>query len=156
MDGQDENNMPTRRKDRDTLVRPHRTSTPKCHLKFIRGFLVGPKYFTRGDVCAGQYGADFRRRWSDGQVSATTLEPRDDCQLDGAANWWVSGEYGAGGRTAKSQQHQENRARKSLRTITLILGAFVLCWTPWSTGARPEKNGSANWRRVQDAKPPVM
>jgi len=31
----------------------------------------------------------------------------------------------------KSQQHQENRARKSLRTITLILGAFVFCWTPW-------------------------
>jgi len=35
------------------------------------------------------------------------------------------------GRTARSQHHQENRARKSLRTITSILGAFVLCWTPW-------------------------
>jgi len=36
-----------------------------------------------------------------------------------------------GARTAKTHQHQENRARKSLRTITLILGAFVFCWTPW-------------------------
>jgi len=39
---------------------------------------------------------------------------------------------GGGDRTAvKSHQRQENRARKSLRTITIILGAFIFCWTPW-------------------------
>ena len=47
MDGQDENNMPTRRKDRDTLVRPHRTSTPKMPPEVHSRVFGRPQIFYR-------------------------------------------------------------------------------------------------------------
>lgn len=33
--------------------------------------------------------------------------------------------------SSSARQKTENHAKKSVRTITLILGAFVVCWTPW-------------------------
>lgn len=34
-------------------------------------------------------------------------------------------------RRKKSKHRTENRARKALKTISIILGAFVACWTPY-------------------------
>ena len=34
-------------------------------------------------------------------------------------------------RKKKEKMKTENRAKKALKTISLILGAFVTCWTPY-------------------------
>jgi len=34
-------------------------------------------------------------------------------------------------RRKKAKHKIENRARKALKTISIILGAFVACWTPY-------------------------
>nr|CAI5826905.1 unnamed protein product [Callosobruchus analis] len=48
----------------------------------------------------------------------------------------VIGPLGAFGSRQKSKS--ENRARKALRTISFILGAFVVCWTPYHVVALVE------------------
>ncbi len=37
----------------------------------------------------------------------------------------------AGNAAAKRKKPHDNRARKALRTITFILGAFIFCFAPW-------------------------
>ena len=34
-------------------------------------------------------------------------------------------------RKKKDKLKSENRARKALKTISIILGAFAACWTPY-------------------------
>lgn len=74
----------------------------------------------------------FRRRSQKGRPGKSSRQGSKRSRKNSSAGRAGGPTTRASGKVGgPAQSKTENRARKALRTITVILGAFIFCWTPW-------------------------